>query len=438
VGADASGGVYSVLVNAFSIEYRRWTSTSGWSDTEVIETTLGAIDGALAVDASGDITVATATGEGALLFSHAPGGDWQEQEVVEGSEGRSIDTVVIAAEEGGRATVLWHEFGAVGFNQARIGGESLVSSVPSITDLNLDPIVVATSLAVTAGVVFLVPFPAEIFNNTLAKHHDEIRRWFRRRRQDNEARRFWDRPAGLLVFVVVSALLFGFLDPGFGPNGDSVAVFIGLLIGVVVMTLGFALPTMVLRWAKSKEWGRLRALPVALIVGVGCVVLSRVIGFVPGYLYGIVLGLAFTRDVSEQDEAREVAVSAVVLLGVAILAWVALGAIRSGDSAGFGSDVGQAALATITVAAFEALAIGLLPLRGMPGKTLFAHRKRWWIVIWGIAVLAFFHALVNPQSGYLAESTLVPVATTIALLVVFAAVSVGMWGFFALRDRKKS
>jgi hypothetical protein len=438
VGADADGGVYSVLVNAFSIEYRRWTAISGWSDTEVMETTLGAIDGALAVAAGGGITVATATGEGAQLFSHSPGGPWREEGFVAGTEGRSIDSVVAAPEEDARATVLWHEFGAVGFNQARIGSESLVASVPSITDLNLDPIVVATSLAVTAGVVFLVPFPAEIFNNTVINHHEEIRRWFRRRRENNEARRFWDRPAGLVVFVVVSALLFGFLDPSFGPNGASVAVFIGLLVGVVVTTLGFALPTLILRRARSKEWGRLRALPIALIVGVGCVVLSRIIGFVPGYLYGIVLGLAFTREVSEQDEAREVAVSAVVLLAVAILSWVALGAVRSGVGTGFAVDVGEAALATITVAAFEALTIGLLPLRGMPGRTLFANRKTWWIVIWGIAVLAFFHALVNPQSGYLSESTLVPVATTVALLVVFAAISVGMWGFFALKDRKKA
>ena len=438
VGADANGGVYSVLVNAFSIEYRRWTAASGWSDTDVIETTVGAIDAALAVEASGDVTVATATGEGAFLFSHSPGGVWREQGVVDGTEGRSIDAVVVASEEDGRATVLWHEFGAVGFNQARLGGESLVSSVPSITDLNLDPIVVATSLAVTAGVVFLVPFPAEMFNNTLASHHEEIRRWFRRRPQDDQVRKFWDRPAGLLAFIVVGALLFGFLDPSFGPNGDSVAVFIGLLIGVVVTTLGFALPTLVLRRAKSKEWGRLRALPIALIVGVGCVVLSRVIGFVPGYLYGIVIGLAFTREVSDEDEAREVAASAVVLLGVAILSWVALGAIRSGEGSGFGVDVGEAALATITVAAFEALTIGLLPLRGMPGRKLFANRRKWWIVIWGIAVLAFFHALINPESGYLTESTLVPVATTIALLVLFGAVSVGLWGFFAVKDRKKS
>jgi hypothetical protein len=438
VGADANGGVYSVLVNAFSIEYRRWTASSGWSDVDVIETTVGAIDAALAVETSGDVTVATATGEGAFLFSHSPGGAWREQGVVNGTEGRSIDAVVVASEEEGRATVLWHEFGAVGFNQARLGGESLVSSVPSITDLNLDPIVVATSLAVTAGVVFLVPFPAEMFNNTLANHHEEIRRWFRRRQQDDQVSKFWDRPAGLLAFIVVGALLFGFLDPSFGPNGDSVAVFIGLLIGVVVTTLGFALPTLILRRAKSKEWGRLRALPIALIVGVGCVVLSRVIGFVPGYLYGIVVGLAFTREVSDEDEAREIAASAVVLLGVAILSWVALGAIRSGEGSGFGVDVGEAALATITVAAFEALTIGLLPLRGMPGRKLFANRRKWWIVIWGIAVLAFFHALINPESGYLTESTLVPVATTIALLVLFAAVSVGLWGFFAVRDRKKS
>jgi hypothetical protein len=438
VGADANGGVHSVLVNAFSVEHRRWSARSGWSDPRVVAFAPGAIHGGLAVDSDGAVTVAAATAEGALTFRMPAGGDWQEHGVLPGTEGRSIDAVLTAPGQRGRATVLWHEVGAAGFNESRVEGESLVSSLPGIGELNLDPVVVATSVALTAGVVFLMPFPAEVFNNTLAGHYGEIRGWFRRRRQRTEALRFWDRPGGLILFVVISALLFGFLDPAFGLNGGSVPTYVGLLFGVAVTTLGFALPTLVMRRAKTKEWGKLRALPLALVVGVGCVVLSRIIGFLPGYLYGIVLGVAFRREVTEEIEGTEVAVSSVVVLAVALASWVAVGAVRSGAGAGFVNDATEAALATITVSAFEGLAIGLLPLRGMPGKVLFATRRRWWVVIWAISVLAFFHALIDPQSGYLADSALVPVAVTVGLLVVFAGASLGLWGFFTLRDRRRA
>ncbi|HEY5891174.1 MAG TPA: hypothetical protein VIW94_10805 [Acidimicrobiia bacterium] len=41
-----------------------------------------------------------------------------------------------------------------------------------------------------------------------------------------------------------------------------------------------------------------------------------------------------------------------------------------------------------------------------------------------------FQILINPQSGYLTDSAMVPVATTYALLGFFTAVSIGMWEFF--------
>jgi hypothetical protein len=57
-------------------------------------------------------------------------------------------------------------------------------------------------------------------------------------------------------------------------------------------------------------------------------------------------------------------------------------------------------------------------------------------VIWGVSVLFFFHVIINPFSGYLASSSLVPVATTIALLVLFTLVSLGLWGYFNVRGRR--
>jgi hypothetical protein len=435
VGVDDRGGVHNVLLGAFEASHFSWTAGSGWSSNETVAFEAPAARGDLAVASDGDLIVVTAGTDGAFSLSKPAGAPWREPEQVEGTGGRSIDSVVIAPRRDGRAEVLWHEVGAVGFNQARVGGETLVSAVPAPMDVNLDPLVIATSVAITAGLLFLVPFPAEIFNNTLAEHHDEILGWVRRRRK-REGRRFWESAWGILVFLVASALLYGFLDPGFGFNTSSVSTLAGLLIGVAITTFGFAMPTLVLRRARSKEWGRLRALPLALLVGIGCVVLSRVIGFLPGYLYGIVLGVAFTREVSDQQEATEVAVASTFVLALSVGSWVMLGLVRVGSEAGVMSDLVEAALATVVVSGFEALTIGLLPLGGMPGKVLFDQKKFWWIVIWGLSVLAFFHALVNPQSGYLVDSALVPVATTIGLLVAFTLLSFALWGFFRLRQRR--
>ena len=94
----------------------------------------------------------------------------------------------------------------------------------------------------------------------------------------------------------------------------------------------------------------------------------------------------------------------------------------------------EAALAMTTVAAFEGLVFGLLPIHGMPGRILFKSRRWQWAVIWGLAVLAFFHVLVNLKSGYLVDTAVVPVATTYALLAVFSLISVVLWAWFRPRS----
>jgi hypothetical protein len=98
----------------------------------------------------------------------------------------------------------------------------------------------------------------------------------------------------------------------------------------------------------------------------------------------------------------------------------------------------EATLAMTTVAAFEALVFGLLPIHGMPGKVLFKQRRWHWAMIWGISVLAFFHVLVNPQSGYLVDTAFVPVATTYGLLAFFTLVSALLWLWFRRQDRKRA
>jgi hypothetical protein len=48
----------------------------------------------------------------------------------------------------------------------------------------------------------------------------------------------------------------------------------------------------------------------------------------------------------------------------------------------------------------------------------------------GIAAFAFFHILLNPSSGYLADTERASMTTVVGLLVVFGIGSVLFWAYF--------
>ena len=55
-----------------------------------------------------------------------------------------------------------------------VAQQPLRSSVPSPTQINLNPQVVAQTVIITASVVVLIPFPSALFNATLEQNYDEI------------------------------------------------------------------------------------------------------------------------------------------------------------------------------------------------------------------------------------------------------------------------
>ena len=113
--------------------------------------------------------------------------------------------------------------------------------------------------------------------------------------------------------------------------------------------------------------------------------------------------------------------------------------MREGASEGtFSAVLLETAFATVVVAGLEAAAISMLPLRFMPGERVRSWSPRVWMALLGIAALGFFHILVNPSSGYLADSTRSSLVTVILLLAVFGGGSVLFWAYFRYRPRRGS
>ena len=78
----------------------------------------------------------------------------------------------------------------------------------------------------------------------------------------------------------------------------------------------------------------------------------------------------------------------------------------------------------------------MLPLRFLPGAAVFAWSRRTWTALFVLSAFGFLHVLVNPQSGYLADTTRTPMLTIVVLFVVFGLVSVGLWAYFRFRPSR--
>ena len=318
-------------------------------------------------------------------------------------------------------------------DESLVGSRPFASSVPEPAEISTDPIVLLQSAALAALLVFLMPFPSQLFNSTLESHEDEVRRWFRLDRIGSAVAgigAFWASRPGVIAFTLLAAVLYGFLDPGFGLDLGSLATFMGMLLGIVLVTEAFAVPTVLAHRRIGVRWS-LKVVPVSLLIGVACVVLSRLTGFQPGYLYGLLIGLAFARDLSAADEGRATAFGAALMLTVAFGAWLALGALP--DSEEFGLVVARTGLAALMVAGLEGVGFGLLPMRFLPGEPLYAWNRTLWGALLLVGAFAFFHILINPASGYLSDSSRTPLSTVVGLLLGFSLVSVAFWAWFRFR-----
>lgn len=310
---------------------------------------------------------------------------------------------------------------------------TFAGSIAKPSAVPLDAAALVQSLAIALLALLLVPFPAQLFNSTLEEHHDEVRgwfRWFRLPRAFRGGADLWRSPLGVALFILIGAVLYALLDPGLGLDLGSAAEVLGFAIGIVVTTLVFSLPPVLAHRRLGDAWS-VRVLPLSLVVGAGCVLVSRLASFEPGYLYGVLLGLTFGRDLGATGEARSISVASVTMVVVALFAWFLLGVVgTTGDVLGIAL---RTALASTMVAGLEGAALGLLPLRFQPGERVWAWNRIVWATLFAAAMFLFVLILVNPASGYLADSSRTPLITIVALLVAFGGTSIAFWAYFRFR-----
>lgn len=318
--------------------------------------------------------------------------------------------------------------------EATVHRNALATSLPRVDQVGFGLDRVLISALAVAALLVLIAFPAELFNTTLEAHYNEVRGWFRLRPRSLGGGRH--HGALLALFLLLSGPLWFAMQPSSGPDVATALGALGLSLATAVVVIASDLGEVLHVRRRYHERAIPIALPGSLVIAVACVVLSRAVGFQPGYFYGLLGGLALSRTLGRDESGRVAARTVAFLLLLSIGSWVALqpvsaAAAESGRT--LGAIMVENLLGGIFWCALDSLVIAMLPLRLLEGAKVVGWSRAAWAALYGVTLLAFVHILLRPSTGYVSNTSVSPPALVIGMFFGFAAFSFAFWGYFRFR-----
>lgn len=291
--------------------------------------------------------------------------------------------------------------------------------------------------ALIAGLLLLLlGFPSQVFNSTLQEHYEEVRGWFGMHRSISEVVGDLNQRILFPLFLAAGGVLYALLTPDFGFNLSTLALASGLAIAVAVTTVGFALPTFAYFRVRYHDRGQVLVMPGTVLIGAAFVLLSRLLHFQPGYLYGLLAVFVFHHEVDKRTGGRLAAVAALSVMGLAVLAWVARVPVSGATmkpGVSFWTVLIESALCGAFIIGLESTLVGLLPLRFLDGSRIKEWSRAAWAALFVFALMVLIQVLVQPGSGYVGHTSRLGKITVLALYLVFAGFSFGFWAYFRYR-----
>jgi hypothetical protein len=258
----------------------------------------------------------------------------------------------------------------------------------------------------------------------------------------------------VMVVIVIGlvALLAAFADPDFNP-GTPRGVLIFLTLFGAIGLVGVTYSQLQIGAARRQGWQVARRIrPLSLIIMLIGVVLSRAIGFLPGFLIAVPAGYALIAAPEEKaiNERHIVSSGLIGAIGLAVIAWLiaipidlAIGGVLTqvadlsasqATAQATTTTLGltalgliQSALLTIYLIALLLSVSVLLPFKFAAGQRVFEGGWLAWSA--GFAVLAFaaLQTIFNPtQSGFEVFGN-ASVLSIGAGLAVVSAVALSVW-----------
>jgi hypothetical protein len=336
-----------------------------------------------------------------------------------------------------------------GGNNAR---PQFARSVPDAGDLSANTSLIGSNVGLAAGTLVLIVLSAELFNKTIEENREAITGWLRPAlapidkvvvsvvgKWDSFGNESFLHIVGPPVAtLVVSGLIYGGLEPGFGLNEKGLVMLVG-----VVVTLG--LVTYCYNGSQALVSRRLFSLnpaihifPLGILVAAVCVLTSRLEGYQPGIVYGFIASTVIFGDSpsNTEREAKTVLYPTLALLALCLLAWLLISPLRhlATSHDGIWPALPETIAVGVFVGSLEGTFFQMIPIRYLDGHKLWIWSKLMWLVVAGISAFMFWDLLLGDQSD---SATTVTHGTPAAALVAMSTcciLSFGLYLFFRLRS----
>ena len=285
--------------------------------------------------------------------------------------------------------------------------------------------------------MLLVGYPGFLLSRVVASRYDQLFGWTRR----GAAKRITDRLAAkqpswmLWAGLAAAAIVASFIDPQFGLNPMSLRILLTLFAAFVVYNLfGWMVVKAVLRRIEPTaqpvlqfRWGSILVVAVAVLI-------SRLLGFSPGIIFGIVAGLTFAATLVLARRAVVVLIGSGFALAAGLMAWL-LYSLLTAAPENLATVTLTELFSAIAIEGIATLPLALLPFAAFDGAVL----SRWKIWVWALSYAAamgvFLLVLVTAPAGFAA----IPgdFLRWVLLFVLFAVMSIFVWLLDA-RARKRA
>lgn len=321
-----------------------------------------------------------------------------------------------------------------------------IHELDTIATLGLTPARAVATAGLTLVLGVVVGLPSTLLTSTISANYKRLFGWTGRLGErfplfarKPYAKRSWLELAG---GVVAAAIITGFVDPDFGFNLGSLRLVISLIAAFAVLNL---LGSLVVRIITGRMGVTERSVTVfrwgSLVILLFAVIVSRILGFEPGFVFGLVMGLTFAAQLALAHQTRVVLVGAGFAIVVSLVAWVlySLGVWGFGDQPGFVGLLVIETLAAIVVGGLAALPIALLPLEFLDGRALFKTSRWLWAGAYFVGLFVFLTIVLPlPSSTNEVQTSW---SSWIVALFVYAVLAVLAWLVFTIipaRRRKKT
>lgn len=313
---------------------------------------------------------------------------------------------------------------------------ALTGSIAPVAQILDNPLTIAIAGGLALALLFLVALPTELLNSSLSSNTSRLGRVYgavdraMTRAQDWLIRFTRSRAIAAGLLVVLVAVIYGFVDPGFG--FDIVSLRLVLSLGIALFVLSF-----VASWISGviirRAWGAIGVVamqPTIILFAIIGVIVARILEFSPGFLVGIAIGLELLQA-SKRVTARAVFVQLGVVTGLALAAWIVYSVFTPGDD--FVGMLVDDTMVAITAEGLTGALIAVFPLKFLDGRELWEVSKRLWVAAFLLVSVAFA-LLVLPTA--IDGTDVADYGVWLLVFAVFGAVSFAVWLIFVRADKR--